>query len=373
VNAVQRAAERFLHISSDFYHEGWVRLSEKLDEIAPFRESAKTFLTNSGTEAVETAIKLAKFHTKRHNFIGFFGAFHGRTMGSVAFTASKPHYHRGFYPLMPGVTHVPFPDAYRPLLERRPGEDYGETIVRFIEEEIFGHNVPGDEIAGILVEPIQGEGGYIVPPDGFFPALRKLCNKYGIMLIADEVQSGMGRTGKWWAIEHFGVEPDIITSAKGIASGLPLGACIARESVMDWPKGTHGNTYGGNPISCAASLATIELLEEGYLANAAEVGQYAKDALEEIQARHPSIGDVRGKGLMIGVEFVKDKSTKEPNEGIRNMVEKYGFEHGLLLLGCGKSVIRLAPPLCITKQEIDEGLEIFEHAVTLAELEQGLR
>jgi 4-aminobutyrate aminotransferase len=373
VKAVQAASEKFLHISSDFYHEGWIRLSEKLDEIAPFEETAKTFLANSGTEAVETAIKLAKYHTKRHNFIGFFGAFHGRTMGSVAFTASKPHYHRGFYPLMPGVTHVPFPDPYRPILNRKKGEDYGETVVRFIEEEVFGHNVPGDEIAAVLVEPIQGEGGYVVPPDGFFPALRKLCDKYGILLIADEVQSGMGRTGKWWAIQHSGVEPDIVTSAKGIASGLPLGACIARESVMAWPRGTHGNTFGGNPISCAASLATIELLEEGYLANAAEVGQYAKDALEEIQARHISIGDVRGKGLMIGVEFVKDKSTKEPNEALRDMVEKYGFQHGLLLLGCGKSVIRLAPPLCITKQEIDDGLEIFEYVITMAEQEQGLR
>jgi 4-aminobutyrate aminotransferase len=371
VKAVQDTAEKFLHISSDFYHEGWVRLSEKLDEIAPFKENAKTFLTNSGTEAVETAIKLAKFHTKRQNFIGFTGAFHGRTMGSVAFTASKPHYHRGFYPLMSGVTHVPFPNPYRPILERRPGEDDGEAVVRYIEEEVFGHNVPGDEVAGILVEPIQGEGGYLVPPPGFFPALRKLCDKYGILLIADEVQSGMGRTGKWWAIEHFGVEPDIITSAKGIASGLPLGACIARESVMTWTKGTHGNTYGGNPISCAASLATIELLEEEYLENASEVGQYALDALQEIQTRHPSLGEVRGKGLMIGVEFVKDKSTKEPNEEIRSMIENIGFEHGLLLLGCGKSTIRLAPPLCITKKEMDEGLEIFEKAITMAE--QGLR
>jgi 4-aminobutyrate aminotransferase len=368
VRAVQCAAEKFLHISSDFYHEGWVRLSEKLDEIAPFEESARTFLTNSGTEAVETAIKLAKFHTKRHNFIGFFGAFHGRTMGSVAFTASKPHYHRGFYPLMPGVTHVPFPDSYRPILERKTGEDYGETIVRFIEDEIFGHNVPGDEVAGILVEPIQGEGGYIVPPDGFFPALRKLCNKYGIMLIADEVQSGMGRTGKWWAIEHFGVEPDIITSAKGIASGLPLGACIARESVMDWPKGTHGNTYGGNPISCAASLATIELIEEGYMANAAEVGQYAIDALQEIQARHPSIGDVRGKGLMIGVEFVKDKATKERAPALRDDMIHGAFLRGLLLLGCGRNTVRFTPPLNVTTAQVDEALAIFEDA--LAEAEQ---
>ena len=373
VKAVKDAAENFLHISSDFYHEGWVRLSEKLDEIAPFEEHAKTFLTNSGTEAVETAIKLAKYHTKRHNFIGFFGAFHGRTMGSVSFTASKPHYHRGFYPLMPGVTHVPFPDEYRPILHRKMGEDYGETCVRFIEEEIIAHNVPGDEIAGVLVEPIQGEGGYVVPPDGFFPALRKLCDKYGILLIVDEVQSGMGRTGKWWAIEHWDVEPDIVVSAKGIASGLPLGACIARESVMTWPKGTHGNTYGGNPIACAASLATIDLLEEKYLANAAEVGDYMKDALEEIQARHTSIGDVRGKGLMIGVEFVKDKNTKEPNEEIRNMIEHTAFEHGLLTLGCGRSTMRFAPPLCITKKEADEGLTVFEEAVTMAEKEQGLR
>jgi 4-aminobutyrate aminotransferase len=372
VKAVQETAEKFLHISSDFYHEGWIKLSEKLNDIAPFAENAKTFLTNSGTEAVETAIKLAKFHTKRHNFIGFNGAFHGRTMGSVAFTASKPNYHRGFYPLMPGVTHVPFPDPYRPILERKPGEDYGETVVRYIEEEVFGHNVPGDEVAGILVEPIQGEGGYVVPPAGFFPALRKLCDKYGILLIADEVQSGMGRTGKWWAIEHLGAEPDIVTSAKGIASGLPLGACIARESVMTWPKGSHGNTYGGNPISCAASLATIELLENEYIANAAEVGQYIIDALQEIQTRHPSIGAVRGKGLMIGVEFVKDKDTKEANEEIRNKIEHIGYEHGLLLLGCGKSTIRLAPPLCITKQETDEALEIFEGAIAMAEEEQGL-
>lgn len=372
VKAIQESAEKFLHISSDFYHENWVRVSEKLAEVAPFEENAKIFLTNSGTESVEAAIKLAKHHTKRPNFIGFYGAFHGRTMGAVSFTASKPRYHRGFYPLMPGVSHVPFPDPYRPILERKSGEDYGETVVRFIEEEVFGHNVPGDEVAGILIEPIQGEGGYIIPPDGFFPALRKLCDKYGILLIADEVQSGMGRTGKWWAIEHWGVEPDIVTSAKGIASGLPLGACIARESVMDWTKGVHGNTYGGNPIATAASIATIELIEEQYLDNAAEVGQYTLDALAEIQARRPSIGDVRGKGLMIGVEFVKDKNTKEPNAELRDMIENIAFEHGLLLLGCGKSVTRLAPPLSITKKEIDEALGIFEQVIAMAEKKQGL-
>jgi len=369
VKAIQDQAEKFIHISSDFYHEGWVRLSEKLDEIAPFKETARTFLTNSGTEAVETAIKLARFHTKRSNFIGFTGGFHGRTMGAVTFTASKPHYHRGFGPLMNGVTHVPFPDPYRPVLHCDPGEDYGARVVRYIEEEVFDHNIPGDEVAGILVEPIQGEGGYVLPTPGFFPALRKLCDKYGILLIADEVQSGMGRTGKWWAIEHFGVEPDIVTSAKGIASGMPLGACIARESVMTWPKGAHGNTYGGNPISCAASLATIDLIEQQYLANAAEVGEYALDAFEEIQARHPSLGAVRGKGLMIGLEFVENKETKKPADKIRNALEELAFERGLLLLGCGKSVIRVAPPLCITKPEMDEALNIFEDALTIAEKE----
>jgi 4-aminobutyrate aminotransferase len=224
-------------------------------------------------------------------------------------------------------------------------------------------------VAGILVETIQGEGGYIVPPDGFYPALRKLCDKYDILMILDEVQCGMGRTGKWWAIEHFGVEPDMITSAKGIASGMPLGACIARKSVMDWAPGTHGNTYGGNPISCAASLATIDLIENGFLKNAAEVGAYAMDALEEIKSRHPSIGDVRGKGLMIGVEFVTDRETKEPAHDLTERVVELGYERGLLMLSCGKSVIRIAPPLSMSKSEMDEGLKIFEEALTLAEKE----
>ncbi len=369
VKAIQEQAEKFLHISSDFYHVKMIEMAEKLDEIAPMQEKAVTFLTNSGTEAVETAIKLARYHTERSNFIGFTGGFHGRTMGAVTFTASKSTYHKGFYPLMNGVTHAPFPNPYRPILECKPGEDYGEAVVRYIEDQIFRQIVPAEEVAGILVEPIQGEGGYIVPPPGFFPALRKLCDKYGILLIADEVQSGMGRTGKWWAIEHFGVEPDIITSAKGIASGVPLGACIARKSIMTWERGAHGNTYGGNPLSCAAGVKTVELLQREYLQNAAEVGQYTLDALHEIAARHPSIGDVRGMGLMIGVEFVKNKETKEYAPELRDAVVHRGFERGLLLLGCSKSVIRIAPPLSISKSEVDEGLEIFEEAVTLAEQE----
>lgn len=369
VKAVQEQAEKFLHISSDFYHENWIRLGEKLNEIAPFEEDALSFMTNSGTEAVESAIKLARYHTKRSNFIGFTGAFHGRTMGAVTFTASKAKYHSGFYPLMNGVMHAPYPNTYRPILERKKGEDYGEAVVRYIENEIIAQIVPAKEIAGVLVETIQGEGGYIVPPDGFYPALRKMCDKHGILMILDEVQSGMGRTGKWWAIEHFGVEPDIITSAKGIASGLPLGACIARKSVMDWEVGAHGNTYGGNPISCAASLATIDLIEKQYMQNAKEVGEYAIEALQEIQARHPSIGDVRGKGLMIGVEFVKDRETKEAAKELTDRVVDLGYEKGLLMLSCGQSVIRIAPPLSISKSEMEEGLRIFEEALTLAEKE----
>ncbi len=369
VKAIQEQAEKFLHISSDFYHIKMIEMAEKLNEIAPMEENAVTFLTNSGTEAVETAIKLARYHTERSNFIGFTGAFHGRTMGAVTFTASKSIYHKGFYPLMNGVTHAPFPNPYRPILECKPGEDYGEAVVRYIEEQIFQQIVPAKEVAGVLVEPIQGEGGYIVPPQGFFPALRKLCDKYGILLIADEVQSGMGRTGKWWAIEHFGVEPDILTSAKGIASGLPLGACIARQSVMTWERGAHGNTYGGNPLACAAGVKTIELIAREYLHNAAEVGQYALESLREIAMRHPAIGDVRGIGLMIGIEFVKNKETKESAPELRNAVVHHAFERGLLLLGCAKSVIRIAPPLVISKTEIDEGLKIFEEAVTLAEHE----
>lgn len=369
VKAVQEQAAKFLHISSDFYHPRWIELGEKLNEIAPFDEPAVSFMANSGTEAVEAAIKLARYHTRRMNFIGFTGAFHGRTMGSISFTASKALYHKGFYPLMNGVMHAPYPNPYRPILERRAGEDYGETVVRYIEEEILGHILPSEETAGILVESIQGEGGYIVPPEGFFPALRALCDKYGILLIVDEVQAGMGRTGKWWGIEHFGVEPDIITSAKGIASGLPLGACIARRSVMDWKQGAHGNTYGGNPLACAAALKTIELIEKYYLRNAAEVGQYLMDALSEIMSRHSSIGDVRGKGLMIGVEFVKDRASKEPAERLRDRIVEHAFQRGLLLLGCTKNVIRIAPPLSLTKSEADEALQIFEEAITLAEKE----
>jgi 4-aminobutyrate aminotransferase len=367
VRAIQEQAEKFIHISSDFYHQKWVELGEKLNQISPFDEPAISFMTNSGTESVEAAIKLARYTTERTEFIGFLGGFHGRTMGAVTFTASKSSYHRGFYPMMSGVVHAPFPDPYHPILQSEPGEDYGETVVRYIEEQILGRIVPADDVAGILLEPIQGEGGYIVPPPGFFPALRKFCDRYDILMIADEVQAGVGRTGKWWSIENFGVEPDIICTAKGIASGMPLGAMIARKSIVDWPKGSHGNTYGGNPISCAAALATLELLEDGMMLNASEVGCYTKDALIEIATRHPSIGQVRGVGLMIGIEFVNDPVTRVAAPKLRDQVVDLAFERGLLLLGCGKSVIRISPPLCITRSEVDQGLGILDEAIRIAE------
>lgn len=367
VKAIQDQAEKFIHISSDYYHKNWIELAETLDRIAPFSEPAACFMTNSGTESVEAAIKLARYHTKRSQFIGFLGGFHGRTMGAVTFTASKTNYHRGFFPLMNGVVHAPYPDAYHPILASRPGEDYGETVVRYIEEELLGRILPPDEVAGILVEPIQGEGGYIVPTPGFFPALRALCDRHGILLIADEVQSGMGRTGKWWAIENFGVEPDILCTAKGIASGMPLGAMIARRRIMDWPRGSHGNTYGGNPISCAAALATIDLIEHEYLENARVVGEYAKNCLAEMAARHPSMGQVRGIGLMLGVEFVQNGDPNQPHETLRDQIVDLAFERGLLLLGCGKSVIRISPPLSVTQKEVDEAFGILEEAINIAE------
>jgi 4-aminobutyrate aminotransferase len=369
VKAIQEQAEKFIHISSDFYHPKWIELAEYLDLIAPFQEDAISFMTNSGTESVEAALKLARFYTGRSQFIGFLGGFHGRTLGSVTLTASKPHYHRGFFPLMNGVTHIPFPDPYRPIIAARPGEDVGSSTIRYLEEEIFGRTVPPDEVAGIVIEPIQGEGGYVIPPADFFIQLRDVCNRYGILLIADEVQAGIGRTGKWWSIQNFGVEPDIVTSAKGIASGMPLGAMIARKSIVTWPKGTHGNTFGGNPLACAAALATLDLIENEYLDNAAVVGEFILEKLKKMQKQHPSIGDVRGIGLMIGVEFVTDRTTKTPATELRNRVEHLAFERGLLTLGCGRSVIRISPALCITKEEAEEGLAIFEDAISVAEKE----
>jgi len=370
VQAIKQQLDRFIHISSDYYHELWIQLAEKLDEIAPFEEDAMSFMTNSGTEAIEAAIKLARYYTGRHRFIGFLGAFHGRTMGSLAFNGSKVSHRSGFFGTMPDVVHIPFPDPYRPVLAMQPDdEDYGETVVNYIEQVIFQRLVPPDEVAAVLVEPILGEGGYIVPANSFFPRLRALCDRYGILLIVDEVQSGMGRTGAWWAIEHWDVEPDIVCTAKGIASGMPLGAAIARRRLMTWPPGSHGNTYGGNPLACAAALTTIEIIEKEGLRNAQEQGDYALRVLREMAARHPSLGDVRGKGLMIGIELVKDKATRQPAQALRDRTVHLAFEHGLLVLGCGTSAIRIAPPLIISRAEMTEGLQILDYVLTRAEEE----
>jgi 4-aminobutyrate aminotransferase len=372
VRAIREQSERFIHISSDYYHEPMVAVCEALNDIRPTSEALRFFLCNSGTEAVEAALKLARHHTGRQYFLGFLGGFHGRSMGAVSFTASKASQRARFAPFLPGVVHVPFADPYRPLLAFDPARgDYGDAVVDYIEHVVFKQLVPADEVAGILLEPIQGEGGYIVPAPHFLPRLRALCDRHGILLIADEVQSGAGRTGKWWAIEHFGVEPDIIASAKGIASGMPFGVMMARSSLMTWGRGAHGNTYGGNPLAAVAALTTLRLLREGYLANAAEQGAYVLERLRALQAAHPAIGEVRGRGLMIGVEFIVPGSDREPFPELRDRLVHLAFEHGLLLLGCGASVVRIAPPLAIDRERIDEGLAVFAHALTLAEAELG--
>jgi 4-aminobutyrate aminotransferase len=366
VQAIKDAADRFLHISSDFYHERMVHLAEKLDEIVPIQKHCQTFFTNSGTESVEGAIKLARRATGRPRFIGFIGGFHGRTMGSLAFTASKITQQEGFFPTMSGVVHVPFPNPYRPRLA---GSDQGLAVLDYLENVVFQNLVPPDEVAAVLLEPIQGEGGYIVPPDSFIPGLRELCDKYGILLIADEVQSGIGRTGTWFAIEHWGVEPDIVTMAKGIASGMPMGAFTARESIMNkWGAGAHGNTYGGNPISAAAALTTLCLVEEeGMLENAACMGSIMQQRVRDTIDRHPSIGHVRGVGLMVGVELVTDRVTKEPAKRVVKDLLQAAFERGLLLLPCGASTLRFMPPLNVSQEIVEEGLYIFDQALTAAE------
>lgn len=368
VAAIKDQAEKFLHIcAADFYYQVAVDLAEKLNMIAPFEEDAQAFFTNSGAEAVEAAIKLARYTTGRQHFIAFFGAFHGRTLGALSLTASKHLQKEGFFPLMPGVTHVPYPDPYHPILAMGDRTDYGEVVVDYIENMVLSKRVSPEDVAGVFVEPILGEGGYVVPPPGFFPALRRLCDKYGILLIADEVQSGVGRTGKWWGIQHFGVEPDIVTCAKGIASGMPLGALIARKSLMTWEPGSHGSTFGGNPVSCAAALATLRLIENGLMQNAATMGEYLLDALRKMQAHHPLIGDVRGKGLMIGIEIVPPEGSTLSAHDIRDALVNHAFEHGLLLLGAGDSVLRLMPPLMIDPTTTEEALDLLETSLTAIE------
>jgi 4-aminobutyrate aminotransferase len=364
VAAVTDAAQNFLHISSDYWHEHQVRLGEQMAELAPMGEPAMSFFAQSGTESVEGALKLARYVTGRSRFIGFLGGFHGRTMGSLAFTSSKYTQQKGFFPTMPGVTHVPYPNNYRPLLA---GEDQGAAVLSYIENVLFQSNVPPSEVAAILVEPIQGEGGYIVPPDGFLQGLRALCDRHGILLIFDEVQSGIGRTGKMFASEHWGVTPDIMSLAKGLGSGLPIGMVVAKRSIMSqWKRGAHGNTYGGNPLCCAAASATLELVAGGLVENAARMGEHFMARLYELQSRYEKIGEIRGKGLMIGMELVTDRTSRSPAREFCDRFITRAYENGLMLLSCGQSTVRFMPPLVVTAAEIDEAVSILD--ATFSEL-----
>lgn len=363
VAAVVDQAKKFLHMSgTDFYYEPQVRLAEEMNAIAPWSGPTRSFFSNSGSEAVEAAVKLARYHTKRHGIIAFLGSFHGRTMGSLSLTSSRAIQRRGFGPPLSGVYHAPYPNPYR-----RPGgqsvEACAAAALEYIEEQILVHLVAPDEVAAIVVESIQGEGGYVVPPPGFMQRLREITRAHGMLLVVDEVQSGMGRTGRMFAIEHEGVEPDIVAIAKGIASGLPLGVTMARADVMVWPPGSHASTFGGNPVSCAAALATITLLRDALMANAAEVGEYLMGTLRDLQAKHPLIGDVRGRGLMIGIELVRDRDTKERATNERDRLVEECFRRGLLVLGAGRNTLRLSPPLILTRHEADTAAQIIDESL----------
>lgn len=366
VKAIQDQAAKLIHIcGTDYYYRLMPDLAEALDAITPVPCPTRTHFANSGTEAVETALKLAMHATGREKFIAFFGSFHGRTLGSLSLTSSKAAQRSGFKRQALDVVHVPYPNDYRNPFS---AEDCGsggaaQGALNWIENRLFKTTTPPEEVAAIVVEPIQGEGGYVPAPKGFLKGLRRICDEHGILLVFDEVQSGMGRTGKMFACEHDQVQPDVICIAKGIASGLPLGACVARADLMDWKKGAHASTFGGNPVAIAAAMKTIELLERELVENAAEVGDYLKRGLQKLMAKHECIGDVRGVGLMLGVEFVKDKTSRVPDPKLRDRVEMAVFERGLILLGAGTNTIRWSPPLILTKENVDVALEIFDDAI----------
>jgi len=367
VAAIQKQAGELIHMSgTDFYYESLVTLAERLSKIAPMPGPHRVYYGNSGAEAIECALKLARYHSGRQNIIAFFGAFHGRTMGALSLTASKPQQRRRFAPLVPGVTHVPYPDVYR------KGEQDALACARFIEEKLFKTTLAPEEVAAIFVEPVQGEGGYVPAPKVFMEELRRICDRNGILLVADEIQSGVGRTGKWWAIEHTGVQPDIICMAKGIASGMPLSITLTKADIMNWVPGSHASTFGGNPVCIAAALATLDVIErEGLLRNTEEVGSHMMRRMAEWPKKHKLVGDVRGRGLMIGVELVKNnnnnnKETKEQAPAERDRVVELAFERGVLLLGCGPSTIRIAPPLITTKDQADVAMDVLEECIELA-------
>jgi 4-aminobutyrate aminotransferase len=358
VAAIKDAADRFLHIcGTDFFFEGFAALAERLAKLAPGTSRKRVFLSNSGTEAVEGAIKLARNHTRRPALIAFQQSFHGRTYGAMSLTSSKVKQHAHFGPMLPEVYHVPYANPYR-----QGGAEAAIAASLGAIDDLFTRQVAPDDVAAIFVEPIQGEGGYVVPPDGFLRALRALCDRHGILLVLDEVQSGVGRTGKMWACEWEGIEPDILVTAKGLASGMPIGAMIAKESVMTWESGAHGSTFGGNPVCCAAALATLDVVE-GLLPQVRATGDRLIAGARKLQEKHASIGDVRGRGLMVGVEFVKDRTSREPDPELIDRITERAFRKGLLLLGCGKSTFRFAPPLVLDDYDVDTGLAILDQCL----------
>jgi len=364
VRAVTEQAQRFLHMSgTDFYYEPQVQVAEALAAVAPMDGPVRAFFGNSGTEAIEACLKLSRYATKRHQLIAFLGGFHGRTMGALSLTASKTVQRHGFGPLVPGVTHVAYADCYRCPVGATP-DRCGAECLDPLESQTLVQLVSPDEVAAVVVEPIQGEGGYLVAPAQFMQRLRDLTSRHGILLVVDEVQSGMGRTGRMFAVEHSGVKPDMVAIAKGIASGLPLGVALARAELMTWPPGAHASTFGGNPVACAAALETIRLLNESLVRSAAVVGERLKAGLAALAEKHALIGDVRGRGLMVGVELVKDRTTKERAPEARNAVVTAAFRRGLLILGAGKNTVRFCPPLVLTEAEADTAVRLFDEALT---------
>ena len=372
VAAIQKQAGELIHMSgTDFYYESMVTLAERLSKIAPMKGPHKFYFGNSGAEAVEAALKLARYHTKRPHVIAFFGAFHGRTMGALSLTASKPQQKRRFAPMLPGVTHVRYPDVYRSCMGGpQEGEAFALGCARYIEEKLFKTILPPEEVAAIFVEPIQGEGGYVVAPTVFMQELRRICDRHGILLVADEVQSGAGRSGKWWAIEHTGVEPDIVCMAKGIASGMPLGITMAKADIMDWVPGSHASTFGGNPVCIAAALATLDVLEREGVKNAEVVGKHIMKRAADWPQKLELVGDVRGRGLMIGIEIVTDKQARTPAAAERDLIVERAFERGVLFLGCGPNTIRLAPPLIVSPEQADIAMDVLEECIKLVAIDR---
>jgi 4-aminobutyrate aminotransferase len=368
VKAIQDQAAELIHMSgTDFYYEHMTNLAERLSAIAPMPGPHRFYYGNSGAEAVECAMKLARYHTGRQNIISFFGAFHGRTMGALSLTGSKPQQKRRFAPFVPGIHHIRYPYTYRGTTGGPAEQDaFALDCARYIEDRLFKTILPPEEVAAIILEPIQGEGGYVVAPDNFLQEIRRICDRHGILLIADEVQSGMGRTGKWWAIEHSGVQPDMVCIAKGIASGMPLGVCMTKADVMNWVPGSHASTFGGNPICIAAALATMDILEREGIKNAAVVGEKMLQRLRPWVAKYSTVGEVRGRGLMIGIEIVKDQKSRTPGGPMRDKIVDLAFERGLLILGCGETSVRLCPPLIVNQHEADIALDILEECIQLA-------